>query len=79
MGTKSIISIHFSVFFLGFVSVDLRGQSKNLMEIVGDEIVDAAALAETLRKNDWLCRHNERGRSDRDVKNNYLEKEKNQT
>ncbi|PON43279.1 hypothetical protein PanWU01x14_274770 [Parasponia andersonii] len=34
----------------GVTSVALKGENKNRMEIIGDGIVDAAGLAETLRK-----------------------------
>ncbi|GMN62120.1 hypothetical protein TIFTF001_031201 [Ficus carica] len=34
----------------GVISVALKGETKNRIEVIGEGIVDAAGLAETLRK-----------------------------
>ena len=44
------LSFYFSVLFLGVTSVALKGESKNRIEVIGEGVVDAAGLTETLRK-----------------------------
>lgn len=40
----------FLCYILGVISVALNGESKNRVEVIGEGIVDAAGLEETLRK-----------------------------
>ena len=35
---------------LGVISVAFKGEKKNQIEVIGEGVVDAAGLAETLRK-----------------------------
>ena len=50
IGLILFLTFYFFVMFLGVISVALKGESKNRIEVIGEGVVDAAGLAEILRK-----------------------------
>ncbi|PON94099.1 hypothetical protein TorRG33x02_101380 [Trema orientale] len=63
----------------GVTSVALKGENKNQMEIIGDGIVDAAGLAETLRKKVGYADIVSVEEVKENAKNNKSHKEKNKS
>ena len=49
IGLFLFLSLCFFVMLLGVISVALKGESKNQIEVIGEGIVEAAGLAEILR------------------------------